>query len=395
MGTERDSSSFDFDGVIERRGTNSMKWDKTPPGTLAMGMADLDFAVPPPVARVVKARAADTIYGYTFPPEGLAAAIAKRFAADFRVEVDPKWLVYSPGIIPVLAVAATLRPGRIIANAPNYPMIFHAAHRVGKECVRLPLVNEAERYSIDFEALDRDVPPDADAYFLCNPHNPIGKVYTEGELRRLSELAADRNLLVVSDEAHCELLYEGRHRPFFGVDDYARENSVCFYTPGKTYNLPGLPFAFAVIPNPTLRERFIRAGYALGHISGFSFLAAQAAYAEGEPWRTALLAYLKANRDHLAAELRRRFPSAAFTHTEATYLQWIDFRPQGIEDAASFLRDRAGIIVTDGKHYGAEGYIRLNFGCPKQILSRALDLMQAAFREGPRRERGPRDDGKE
>ncbi|MDR2087963.1 MAG: aminotransferase class I/II-fold pyridoxal phosphate-dependent enzyme, partial [Clostridiales Family XIII bacterium] len=256
---------------------------------------------------------------------------------------------------------------------------LHAARRVGKESVHVPLRNEAERYGIDFAALDRAVPQGADTYFLCNPHNPIGKAYTESELAELSGLAADRAWTVVSDEAHCELLYEGRHTPFFSVDGYARENSVCLYTPGKTYNLPGLPFSFAVIPNPALRKRFTEAGYALGHISGFSFLAAQAAYTEGEPWRAALLAYLKANRDRLAAELRRRFPLAAFTHTEATYLQWIDFRPQGAADPASFLKEKAGIIVTDGKHYGAEGYIRLNFGCPARVLDKALDLMQAAF----------------
>ena len=242
--------------------------------------------------------------------------------------------------------------------------------------IRVPLKNEDEYYTFDFEALSKALLPDTKLFYLCNPQNPVGRIYKLEELQEVSEFAKENELVVISDEIHCELVYDRKHLPYITVDDYALENSISFYAPGKTYNIPGVSLAFAVIPNEKIREEFQRVSYALGHPGVFNIEAGIAAYAESKEWRVDLIQYLRENRDYLESELQKRFPNARYTHTEGTYLQWVFF---GDDIDADFIRKKAKVWLTDGKDFGGEGYVRINFGCPRDYITEALDRIEYAI----------------
>ena len=255
-------------------------------------------------------------------------------------------------------------------------MLLDAPEKAGNKMIRVPLRNDNEYYTFDFDALSKALLPDTKLFYLCNPQNPVGRIYTHKELQEVSSFAKENDLVVISDEIHCELVYDRKHIPFLTVDEYAKETSISFYAPGKTYNIPGVSLAFAIIPNEWIRKEFNRISYALGHPGVFNIEAGIAAYSESKEWRLELIRYLKENRDYLEAELKKRFPKALFTHTEATYLQWVNFG-EGID--GDYLRKNAKVWLTDGKDFGGEGYVRINFGCPRGCITEALDRIESAL----------------
>lgn len=371
---------FDFDTPVSRRGTGCVKWDSFPEKYLPMFIADSDFAVPEAITRALIARAGHPVYGYSMPGRELTEAFLGWYEHTYGLRLDPDWLELLPGIVPALAVASHVEQGTSLTVTPNYPMLLNAPLRAGRAVATVPLRNQEEHYTFDFEAMQRAVTPDTRLFYLCNPQNPVGRVYTREELVRVSDFAQRNRLTVISDEIHSELVYDRPHTPFLSVSDYAREHSITFLAPGKTYNIPGVSLAFAVIPDPALRERFRKAGFAMGHPGIFNITAATAAYRKGGAWRDELVRYLRENRDYLEGELRRRFPLARLPHTEGTYLQWLDFRAYGL-DSDKTWRDRAGIIVNDGSGFGAPGYVRLNFGTTRANLEQALNRIQAAVEQ--------------
>jgi cystathionine beta-lyase len=209
----------------------------------------------------------------------------------------------------------------------------------------------------------------------------VGRVYKYEELKEISRFAKGKDLIVISDEAHCGLVYDRPHLPWFSVDEYAAERSVTIFGPGKTFNLAGLPFGFAIIPNKTLREEFIKTCYALPHPGILNVAAAKAAYGESREWKIQLVDYLRGNRDYLENRLKSSFPAVKLTHVEGTYLQWIDFRPLGIEDPYQWLQDKAKILPNQGKPFGLEGYVRLNFGTTRAKIAEALDRIENALKK--------------
>ena len=373
--------AFDFDTPIFRRGTDSIKWDSYPPEYLPMFIADSDFAVPREITAALIARAEHPIYGYSRPGDGLIEAFLVWHERAYGLRPDRDWLVLLPGIVPALAVASGLQDGKSLTVTPNYPMLLNAPERAGREMLTVPLGNDAERYFFDFDALQGALTKDTRLFYLCNPQNPVGRVYTREELEEVSAFAEKNGLTVISDEIHCELVYDHPHTPFFTVSDYAREHSVTLMAPGKTYNIPGVAMAFAIIPNAALKARFQKLGYAMGHPGIFETAAATAAYRDGGPWRDALVSYLRANRDELEHTLARRFPKARFPHPEGTYLQWVDFRAYGLRNSDDF-KTKANIIVNDGRQFGAPGYVRINFACTRSTLTEALDRIEHAVRSG-------------
>lgn len=372
--------SFDFDKPINRRDTGSIKWG-IPEDYIPMSIADMDFAVSPAITERIINRAKHPVYGYTRPDKVLFEVFRSWILQTYDFEIKDSWLELIPGIVPALAVASNVVPGKSITNTPNYSNLLNAPERAGNTMVTVPLKNTDEHYEIDFDDLERNLTPDTKIFYLCNPHNPVGKIYTREELQQVNAFAKKHELIVVSDEIHCELVFDKKHIPFFTVDDYAREHSITFMAPGKTYNIPGVVLAFAIIPNEELREKFRAAGYAMGHPGIFNIEAAIAAYGESEEWKKELVEYLRENRNYLESELKKRFPKAKFPHTEGTYLQWIDFRPYGEEINADFLKKYAKVIVTDGKGFGEDGYVRLNFGCRRETLKEALDRIETAIKD--------------
>ena len=366
---------FNFDEPLNRKGTKSIKWDGISGDLLPMWIADMDFMAPPQVIKALKERAEYGVFGYS-AMEFLPGILKKWLHDEFGLYVEESWIVLLPSIIPALKAASHLRDGRIMIHTPNYNGLLAAPLAAGKETVLLPLQNNNEYYSMDFEKMQNILEPDIKLYFLCNPHNPVGRVYTKDELLELSRFARKNNIIVISDEVHYGLVFDRPHIPYFSVDDYSMENSITLIGPAKTFNLPGLPFGFAIIPGDNLRKEFSRACYTFPEIGIFNAIAAAAAFGESRDWKNALVEYLRSNRDYLENRLKKSFPQARMTHAEGTYLQWIDFRPLGIKDPFNWLIENPKIFSSDGKIFGAEGYIRLNFGTQRSRLAEALDRIE-------------------
>ena len=354
-----------FDEHIDRHGTSSIKWDIAAQDELPMFIADMDFISAPAVKRRIAARLEHPVYGYTRTPELLLKSFIDWFEEEYDYSLKKEWVVPITGIVPALSVASNIGGGSSIAVTPNYHMLLDAPGKAGNVMIRVPLHNEDEYYTFDFEALKKALLPDTKLIYLCNPQNPVGRIYKLSELQQLEEFARENKLTVISDEI-----------PFVTVGEYARDNSITFYAPGKTYNIPGVSIAFAVIPDESLRNEFHRLSYAMGHPGLFNIEAGIAAYSESKGWRKELIEYLRGNRDYLESELGKRFRDARFTHTEATYLQWVNFG-EGID--AAFIRKNAKVWLTDGKDFGAEGYVRINFGCPRDYITEALNRIEKAI----------------
>lgn len=373
---------FDFDKEVNRYNTHSFKWDLYGEEYLPLWVADSDFEVAPAVTERLRKRIEHGIYGYFLTGTEIYDVLSNWFKEEYEVEVPgKKWIKLLPGIVPALAVASNIGGGKSITNTPNYVGLLNAPKSAGNELIKVPLNNDNERYTIDFEALEKAITEDTRIFYLCNPHNPVGRVYTREELLEVSAFAKKHNLIVVSDEAHCEVVFEGKHIPFFSVDEYAREHSITLYSNGKMFNVPDLILAFAVIPNSELQDEFERLGYALGEEHVLNVEAGIATYGESKEWREQLLAYLKGNRDYLESEIRRRFPKAKVVHLESTYLEWVDFRAYGENIDSKFFLKNAKVFLTEGKDFGSEGYIRINFATRRANITKALDRMEKALAE--------------
>jgi cystathionine beta-lyase len=372
---------YNFDEPVDRRGFGSVKWDTVPEGVLPMFVADMDFKSAPAITEALQQKINHGVFGYGQDRE-LPGVIKKWFQDESKVTIKEEWLVLLPAIVPVLAAVSRLRPGPVLANTPNYHVLLAAPGKAGKETALSPLkstiaINGTEYYEFDFEDLRRRAADDVKLFYLCNPQNPVGRVYKQEELRELSRFAKEKNLIVISDEAHCGLVFDRPHIPWFSVDEYAMDRSITIMGPGKTYNLAGLPFGFAVIPNETLRQEFAGTCYALPHPGILNLAAAKAAYGSCREWRLQLVDYLRGNRDYLEKELKAIGGGIKFTHVEGTYLQWIDFRPLGIRDPYQWLQDKPKILPNNGKPFGLDGYVRLNFGTTRARLEEAVSRIKA------------------
>ena len=373
--------TFDFDKPIERLNTHSYKWDLKGEEYLPLWVADADFEVAPAVTERIRKRMEHGIYGYFLTGNEIYDTLSRWFEEEYGAKVPGKeWIKIVPGIVPALAVASNMGGGKSMTNTPNYCNLLDAPVSAGNEMIRVPLANNDEFYTIDFDALEAAITEDTKVFYLCNPHNPVGRVYTMDELKQVSAFAKKHNLLVVSDEAHCEVVFEGKHIPFFTVDEYAREHSITLYSNGKLCNVPDLILAFAVIPNKELKEEFERLGYAFGEEHVLNVEVGVATYGESKEWKQQLLAYLKDNRDYLESELKRRFPKAKVVHLQSTYLEWVDFRAYGQNIDAKFFYNKAKVFLTDGEDFGGTGYVRINFATRREIITQALDRMEAALK---------------
>lgn len=369
-----------FDQVLNRKGTNCAKWDRQGGDFLPMWVADMDFQAPKPLLDAVEKRLKEGVFGYPASAKAAEEAVIGHYQRQYQVTVKPEWIVWIPSVMPGANLACRVGGGKILYSTPMYTHIRRLPQEARAEVTEVPMKETNLFYSIDFEALERAVTPETGVYVLCNPHNPVGRVFTRTELEQTAAFAKKHGLLVVADEIHCELTLEGTHIPYFSLNEEARENSITLCSAGKIANIPGLPLAYAIIPNTDLRGRF--EGEALGLFSVRNTLAETALTAayDGscDTWKEELRSYLKANRDYLEERIAK-IPGMRAVHNQATYLVWIDARESGISDPFTFFREQAGVHLNDGKTYGQEGFVRLNFGCPRSQLKEALDRMEAAI----------------
>jgi cystathionine beta-lyase len=355
-----------------------------------MWVADMDFPSPQPVIDVLHERVTHGVFGYGYPPRELSDVIVARLARlyDWHVETDA--LVFLPGVVPGfnLAAQALTEPGRgLFIQTPVYFPMLHAAENANLIFQHMELTQRPDgRYEIDFDVFESTVDDRTAMFLLCNPHNPVGRVFTEAELVRMAEHCLENDVLICSDEIHCDLIFsEAEHLPIAALAPEIEARTITLMAPSKTFNLAGLGCAFAVIPNPKLRRAFRMGKRGLmGHPNILGYTAALAAYRDGQPWLDAVLAYLEANRDFTADYVREHLPGVRMTKPEGTYLAWLDCREAGIPgNPYKFFRAEADVMFNDGAAFGpgGEGFVRLNFGTPRALLEKGLDRMRRALAE--------------
>jgi len=380
---------YDFDRIIDRRNTESNKWHKYPPDVLPLWVADMDFASPEPVIRALRERVEHGVFGYGVEQPEFHQVMHDRFLKRYGWKVEPEAMVLMPGVTPGnnTACRAFGGPGDgIVMQLPVYPPILRLPDNVGMSRDAASLVRGSDgRYTIDFDVFERAITPLTRMFVLCNPHNPVGRVFTREELLRMAEICLRHNLIICADEVHGDLIYTGhRHVPIASLDPEIEARTITLLAPSKTFNLAGLKTSMAVIPNQALREKFMAARVDMvqtGNILGYT--AMLAAYRDGQPWLDELLRYLESNRDFLVKHVRSNFPGIEMGVPEGTYLAWLDCRRAGIprSDPFTFFLESGRVAFNDGTTFGpgGEGFVRLNFGCPRSLLVQGLERMAAAL----------------
>jgi cystathionine beta-lyase len=363
-----------FDAPVERRGSDSVKWGRyAGRDVLPLWVADMDFAAPPAVLAALHDRVNHAVFGYGSPPESAMESILAHLEGAYRWAIKPEWIVWLPGLVTGLNVACRAVDGGVLTAAPVYPPFFSAPHHFDRPLARVDLACSDGCWGWDWTALQAAVTAGTRLFLLCHPHNPVGRCWNEAELRRLAEFAEHNDLVVCSDEIHCGLILDPdkRHIPFASLSADAARRSITLMAPSKTYNIPGLGCAFAVIPDAALRRRFQRAMEGIvPHVNVLGFAACEAAYRDCDDWHTELIDYLRSNRDRVAAAVDRE-KRVKMAPVEATYLAWIDVRGLGLANPAAHF-EAHGLGLSDGADFGARGWLRLNFGCPRATLDEAL-----------------------
>jgi cystathionine beta-lyase len=379
----------DFDRIIERRNTESNKWHKYPPDVLPLWVADMDFASPEPVIRALRERVEHGVFGYGVEQPEFHQVMHDRFRKRYGWAVEGEAMVLMNGVTPSFNTACRAFAGSgdgVLMMLPVYPPILRLPDNTGMSRDGVSLVRGADgRYSIDFDAVERAITPRTRLFLLCNPHNPVGRVFTREELLRLAEICLRHDLIICADEVHGDLIYNGyRHVPIASLDPEIEARTITLLAPSKTFNLAGLKSSVAVVPNQALREKFIAARVDMVQASNIlGYTAMLAAYRDGQPWLDELLRYLESNRDFLVKYVRSNFPKIEMGVPEGTYLAWLDCRKASIpgNDPFTFFLEFGRVAFNDGKTFGGggEGFVRLNFGCPRALLVQGLERMTAAL----------------
>lgn len=375
-----DSSPFDFDTPVNRVGTSSLKWERyAGRDILPFWVADMDFAVAKPIQEALAERLAHPIYGYTVEPASTVDAVVDFLAREHDWQIDPDWLVWLPGVVPGLAVsvrACCADQDEILVNPPIYHHFFDVHDPDRHRLLRVPLAPQAAgRRSWDIDAIRAVCTPRTRLMMLCSPHNPTTTVYRQAELESIMALADAQNLIVVSDEIHCDLvLGDTPHRPLAAAVPELAHRTITLMSASKTWNLAGLNASFAIIPDSKLRKRYEDARQSfVALVPPLAYVATEAAYAHGNPWRLALLDYLRQNLECIADAVAS-MPGLELQPLEATYLAWIDATALELEDAGTHF-ESAGIGLSTGEQFGEPGYLRLNFACPRDQLRRGLERL--------------------
>jgi cysteine-S-conjugate beta-lyase len=393
---------YDFDTVCDRRNTGCAKWGAVKEifgreDVIPMWVADMDFPTAPPIVEALKTRAAHPFYGYTMPSPSLTSAVVDRMKRRYDWIIEPEWVVFTPGIIPALnvAVRALSRPGDdIILQEPVYYPFFGVVQGSGCRIAHHKLKLSRGRYTMDFTDLEAKFKPEGrrldhtriKALILCNPQNPIGRVWSKDELVRLGEIVIKNGAVVVSDEIHCELLYNGyKHTPFASISPEFAQSSIVCMAPSKTFNLPGLEASSIIIPNKKLRDSFndVRSGLVHG-VNLFGLTAMEAAYRYGDDWLSQLLDYLQGNLEITMDWFKERIPRIKVIAPQGTYLLWLDCRGLKLDDLAlqKFMREQARVGFDDGFMFGegGSGFQRMNIACPRSLLREALGRIEQSVR---------------
>jgi cystathionine beta-lyase len=387
-------SEINFDLELDRRNSDSIKWNFYDEDVMPMWVADMDFRIPDTVMDALHTRIDHGTFGYPKEPARLRELICARMETLYHWRVTPEQILFLPGLVAglnLIARASDQRGSGVLVNTPVYPPFLTAPTNQDRETHEAPLARNHRHdgegrsylhYEIDFNALKAATQPHTRLFMFCNPHNPIGRAYTRPELEQLAEFCLRHDLDICSDEIHCDLLLGAtEHIPIASVNLQLAERSITLLAPSKTFNMPGLGCSLAIIPNREVRQRVQHAAHGImPHVNALGYVAAIAAYEEGGEWLEKLKGYLTDNRQWLFDFFKRELPAAELTWPEATYLAWIDFRPYGIDDPYQYFLEHARVALASGASFGTHGtgFARLNFGTPRATLQQGLEKIAAA-----------------
>ena len=372
---------YSFDEEINRKGTSCEKWDCQGGDFIPLWVADMDFKAPEPVITAMSERLNHGVFGYTIGRPELLDVILNHYKKIYGCTIDPEWVVFVPGVMPGANIACRICGGSIVYSTPMYPHIRRLHDEINCPCYEIPLKNADGLYTFDFDLLEKSFSGDMKGFVLCNPHNPVGRIFSQKELQSLVDYCEKHNLLIISDEIHSQLTFDSNHIPAFCIDDRAKMRSITLTSAAKTYNIPSLPFAFAIIPNPSIREHFNNQAKGLfPSTNPITVAAIKAAYTQCDAWRDELLKYLKGNRDYLEERILK-IPELSVNHSEATYLAWVDARNVPTENPWTFFREKAQVNFSNGADFGCPRYLRINFGCTRKTLKAAFDRVEKAIEQ--------------
>ena len=381
---------YNFDQIIDRRGTDALKIDAVPniwgrDDLMPLWVADMDFATPPFIMEALRRRMEHEVIGYTVRTPQWASSIVAWQQSRYDWQIQPEWLNFVPGIVPGIAfvISCFTEPGdAILIQPPVYHPYIHVPTNLGRTLRRNQLDLVDGQYQIDFERFERDV-RGCKLFLLCHPHNPGGRVWSEEELRRIAEICHREGVIVVSDEIHADLtLPPYQHVPFAKVSAEATECSITLMSPSKAFNMAGLTSSYSIISNEVLRERFHRhlehSELNLGH--AFAFISVAAAYSHGTEWLDQMLAYVQGNIDYMEQYLATSLPQVGMIRPQASYLVFLDFRKLGLSQAElnTLIVDKARLALNDGAMFEGEGFMRLNAASPRSVIEEAMRRLSEA-----------------
>lgn len=377
---------FDFDKIIERRDTGSSKWSKYPQDVLPMWVADMDFPSPPEIVDAIRHRLDHPCLGYGVAQDDLRQQIIADMQAKYGWAITEEDIVFLPGVEPGfnMALKAMLKPGdAVLVQTPVYRPMLNAPSHWDMKRLDAPLMATADGYMLDLDDFAGKL-SQSRALLFCNPHNPTGKVFTRGELQVIAALCEENDTLIISDEIHCDLLFDGRcHVPIATLSPDIANRTITLMSAAKTYNIAGLKTAFAIIQNKAIREKYLQSK--LGMVDSVNILgleATLAAFARTDAWKAAMLAYIQSNRNFLSQQIAERFPQIRLLMAEATFLAWLDCSKLGLDtDPQSFFLEHGKVGFSAGSEFGDTfgDWLRLNFGCPRAMLEDGLDRMERAL----------------
>lgn len=371
----------------QRRGTGNIKWDRQ--GPIPLGIADMDIETPPCIIDAIRQRLNHPFYGYAFMETELREAIVTYLRTRHSIHgCQPEWLHELPGCVPAFTlVARAICPepeDSILLCTPSYPPMLHCHEDARCRLTTVPCRNNGGHWEFDWDALEAAVTPRTRLFLLCNPHNPLGRCWSEQEIRQVAEFCERHQLILCSDEIHCDLILEPgmRHYSALRLPEHLLQRVVMLSAPSKTFNIAGICFTYTAVPNPELRARIRRTqGHSLPTLNVFAYAAALAAYTQGWSWQQELIRSLRHNRDTVHNFLATHLPSLRPYPVEATYLAWIDCSALSLPSPHRFFLKEAGVFLDDGANFGDPSCVRLNFATSPEILSRALQAMEQAVQK--------------
>jgi cystathionine beta-lyase len=379
--------TYNLDEIIDRRTSDSDKWRRYGQA-LPLWVADMDFKVPEPVLHALRQRVEHGIFGYGSEPPELRPLLVERLRRSYGWEVQPEALVFGPGVMTGFNQAirtATVPGDGVLVQTPVYHPMLWAPGNADCTLDEMELTRQADgRYTVDFDAFEAAITSRTRIFLLCNPHNPVGRVYHRDELERMAEICLRHDVVICSDEIHCDLVFSGHeHVPIATLSPEIAARTITLMAPSKTYNIAGIHASVAIVEDPELRKRFERAACGLAsHPDVLGYTAMLAAFRDGQPWLDEVLRYLEANREFLAEYVKTGLPGLTMARPEGTYLAWLDCREAGLPaNPHQFFLEHAQVAMNDGAVFGqgGEGFVRLNFACRRAILEEALGRMARAL----------------